>query len=275
MTNVDLHLHSNHSDGVLSPAELVDRVADAGVELMALTDHDTTAGLEAARSQCLQRGLRMLDGIELSSTWRAQTIHVIGLGIDPRNAALVEGIDRLQVLRRSRLAALAERLERKAIPGLTILAQLEAEHSIVTRTHLARALISGQHVRSMAEAFKRYLGRGGAAHVAANYPDVSEVVPWIRAAGGVAVLAHPMRYMLSAGARRQLVTVFRDSGGTAIEVVCGRALGHIAPLAALATRFGLAGSIGSDFHDPQIPWNPPGRLAKLPAGIEPVWQRLA
>src|SRR6185295_18924987 len=149
MTNVDLHLHSNHSDGVLSPAELVDRVADAGVELMALTDHDTTAGLEAARSQCLQRGLRMLDGIEMSSTWRAQTIHVIGLGIDARNAALVEGIDRLQVLRRSRLAALAERLERKAIPGLTILAQLEAEHSIVTRTHLARALISGQHVRSM------------------------------------------------------------------------------------------------------------------------------
>jgi predicted metal-dependent phosphoesterase TrpH len=275
MTKVDLHLHSNHSDGVLSPAELVDRVADASVGLMALTDHDTTAGLDAAREQCAKRHVRLIDGIELSSTWRGQTIHIIGLGIDATSPALLEGIDQLQALRRSRVAALAERLERKRIPGLTMLAQLEAEHSIVTRTHLARALVSGQHVRSMADAFKRYLGRGGAAHVAPNYPDVSEVVPWIRAAGGIAVLAHPMRYTLSAGARRQLVTVFKDSGGTALEVVCGAALGHIAPLAALATRFGLAGSIGSDFHDPQIPWNPPGRLAKLPAGIEPVWQSLA
>ena len=130
-------------------------------------------------------------------------------------------------------------------------------------------------MQSTAQAFKRFLGRGGAAHVAPNYPDVAEVVPWICAAGGVAVLAHPMRYTLSAGARRLLVTAFRDSGGTAIEIVCGRALAHVAPLAALATRFGLAGSVGSDFHDPQIPWNPPGGLAKLPAGIEPVWQSLA
>jgi 3',5'-nucleoside bisphosphate phosphatase len=275
MTSVDLHLHSSHSDGVLAPAELVDRVADAGVELMALTDHDTTSGLDEARAQCARRGIRMIDGVELSSTWHGQTIHVIGLAIDPMNATLVAGIERLQGLRRARLGAIAERLERKSIPTRAILAQLESEHPVVTRTHLARALVSAQHAKSMAEAFKRYLGRGGAGHVASNYPDVTEVVPWICAAGGTAVLAHPMRYMLSAGARRQLVTVFRDSGGAAIEVVCGRALGHIAPLAALAARFGLAGSVGSDFHDPQIPWNPPGRLAKLPAGIEPVWQSLA
>jgi hypothetical protein len=275
MTSVDLHLHSDHSDGMLSPAELVDRVADAGVELMALTDHDTTTGLEAARQRCATRGLRMLDGIELSATWRGQTIHIIGLGIDAANPVLAEGIARVLILRRVRLEAIAERLERKAIAARAMLAQLELEHPVVTRTHLARALISGQHVTSMAEAFKQYLGRGGVAHVASTYPDIADVVPWIRAAGGVAVLAHPMRYTLSAGARRLLVTAFRDSGGTAIEIVCGRALAHIAPLAALAARFGLAGSVGSDFHDPRIPWNPPGRLAKLPAGIEPVWQSLA
>jgi hypothetical protein len=275
MTSVDLHLHSTHSDGMLAPAELVDRVADAGVELMALTDHDTTSGLDQARDQCQRRGIRMIDGVELSSTWRGQTIHVIGLGIDASHRTLVDGIERLCALRRARLHAIAERLERKSIPALALLARLESEHPVVTRTHLARALVGARHAKSMAEAFKRYLGRGGAGHVAATYPDVAEVVPWIRGAGGTAVLAHPMRYSLSAGARRQLVTVFRDSGGTAIEVVCGRALGHIAPLAALAARFGLAGSVGSDFHDPQIPWNPPGRLAKLPAGIEPVWQSLA
>ena len=161
---------------------------------MALTDHDTTAGW-TRRVPVLQRGVRMLNGIELSSTWRAQTIHVIGLGIDARSAALLEGIDRLQALRRSRLAALAERLERKAIPASRYWRSSKPSIPSSTRTHLARALISGQHVRSMAEAFKRYLGRGGAAHVAANYPDVSEVVPWIRAAGGVAALAHPMRYI--------------------------------------------------------------------------------
>ncbi|HKE45685.1 MAG TPA: PHP domain-containing protein [Steroidobacteraceae bacterium] len=275
MTSVDLHLHSTHSDGTLAPAELVDRVADAGVELMALTDHDTTSGLGEARQQCAQRGIRMLDGVELSSTWRGQTIHVIGLGIDPAAPTLVDGLHQLQDLRRTRLAAIAARLERKLIPGPMLLAELEAVHPVVTRTHLARTLVAHQHAKSMAEAFKRYLGRGGAAHVASNYPELAAVVPWIRAAGGTAVLAHPMRYALSAGARRLLVTAFRDSGGTAIEIVCGRALAHIAPLAALASRFGLAGSVGSDFHDPQIPWNPPGRLAKLPAGIEPVWQSLA
>ena len=275
MLSVDLHLHSNHSDGMLSPADLVDRVADAGVELMALTDHDTATGLEAARQRCTSRGIRMLDGIELSASWRGQTIHIIGLGIDAASPVLAEAIARLGTLRRARLEAIAERLERKSIAGRALLAQLDLGHHVVTRTHLARALVAERHVQSTAQAFKRFLGRGGAAHVASNYPDVAEVVPWIRAAGGVAVLAHPMRYTLSAGARRLLVAAFRESGGAAIEIVCGRAHGHIAPLAALAARFGLAGSVGSDFHDPQIPWNPPGRLAKLPAGIEPVWQSLA
>ena len=152
----------------------------------------------------------------------------------PQIPVLTEGIARLRILRRARLEAIAERLERKAIAARAMLAQLELEHPVVTRTHLARALISGQsreeHERSL-QALPRARWR---AHVAPTYPDIASVVPWIRAAGGVAVLAHPMRYTLSAGARRLLVTAFRDSGGTAIEIVCGRALAHIAPLAALA-----------------------------------------
>src|SRR6185295_9335175 len=115
----------------------------------------------------------------------------------------------------------------------------------------------------------RFLGRGRPGHVASAYPPLDETVQAISAAGGVAVLAHPLRYTLSAGARRQLLTEFRAAGGRGIEVVCGGARNEMDALAALAVRFDLDGSAGSDFHDPEIPWNPPGRLAKLPHPVRP------
>jgi hypothetical protein len=109
--------------------------------------------------------------------------------------------------------------------------------------------------------------------VQALYPDIATVIGWIRSAGGIAVLAHPLRYALSAGGRRRLLDEFRGGGGEAIEIVCGSGRAEVEPLATLAQHFGFAGSVGSDFHDPQMRWNPPGRLAKLPAQVEPVWLR--
>jgi predicted metal-dependent phosphoesterase TrpH len=270
---VDFHLHSTHSDGMLAPAAVVDLAADAGVEVLALTDHDTVAGTLAARAQCERRGVRSVAGVEVSAAWNGQTLHIIGLDIDPDTPALLDGLTTVRDLRRERMREIARRLERKLIPAAEIVAEIEAANDVVTRTHLARALVARRLVESPKHAFKRLLGRGRPGHVQAHYPDIAMVVGWIRSARGIAVLAHPLRYALSAGGRRRLLDEFRGCGGEAIEVVCGSAHSEIEPLATLAQRFGFAGSVGSDFHDPQMRWNPPGRLAKLPAQVEPVWLR--
>lgn len=271
--NADLHLHSTFSDGLLAPAAVVDLAADAGVELLALTDHDTFAGLPEARAQCERRGLRFVAGVEVSAAWNAQTIHILGLNVDPQSAPLLEGLGNVRVLRRERLREIGRRLDSRSVPASELVAEIESTHDVVTRTHLARAMVGRRIAATVPETFKRFLGRGRPGHMRANYPDTETVVGWIRAANGIAVLAHPLRYALSAGGRRRLLEEFRRCGGEGIEVVCGSANSQIEPLAVLAVRFGFAGSIGSDFHDPQFPWNPPGRLAKLPAQVEPVWHR--
>ena len=271
--NADLHLHSTRSDGMLAPSAVVDLAADAGVELLALTDHDTVAGIGEAEEQCQRRGVRCVAGVEVSAAWNAQTIHILGLNVDPRSEPLLEGLTALRAMRRERLREIGRRLDSKAIPAAALVAEIESAHEVVTRTHLARSLVSSRITTTMAEAFKRFLGRGRPGHMRANYPEVATVVGWIRAANGIPVLAHPLRYALSAGGRRRLMEEFRSCGGEGIEVVCGTANAHIEPLAVLAGHFGFVGSVGSDFHDPQFPWNPPGRLAKLPAQVEPVWKR--
>jgi len=159
------------------------------------------------------------------------------------------------------------------LPGDALLAAVEAEPGVPTRTHLAEALRAGGHVSRSDEAFRKYLGKGKAAHVAAEWPPLGEVVAWIRAAGGIASLAHPARYTLSAGARRQLLADFAAAGGGALEVVTGgNGAHHVEASAVLAVQFGLTGSVGSDFHNPQQIWNPLGRSLKLPDCVTPVWR---
>jgi predicted metal-dependent phosphoesterase TrpH len=268
---VDLHLHSLYSDGVLPPAEVVDRVADAGAGMLSLTDHDTLAGLPEARQRCTERGVSWIAGVELSCSWRGQSLHVLGFDFDPRHLPLEEWLGKVREQRRVRLREIARRLERKRIAAVEMAARIEAAHDVVTRTHLARDLVAAKHAKNVQDAFKHLLGRGSPGHCAVEYPTMASTVECIIGSGGLAVLAHPLRYTLSAGARRQLLQEFREAGGQGMEVVCGGARGHIEPLATLAASFGLAASAGSDFHDPQIPWNPPGRLAKLPASVRPIW----
>lgn len=269
---VDLHLHSQASDGRLGPGELVRHAHRCGVRLMALTDHDTTAGLAAAAVAAQEVGMAFVPGIELSADWRGRTVHVLGLCVDPDAAALRGGVHRLTVERERRAGEIASRLDAAGAPGSEALAHIRANAPMVTRTHFARRLAELGVVRSLAEAFDRYLGRGQPAAVRSAWPALAETVAWVRDAGGVAGLAHPMCYALSAGARRELAGEFCDAGGRSIEVVCGGGSAtHLQQATALAHRYGLYGSVGSDFHDPAVPWNPPGRLAKLPASVRPVW----
>jgi predicted metal-dependent phosphoesterase TrpH len=270
---IDLHTHSNRSDGSLTPAELVQRASASGLHVLALTDHDTIAGLDEARAAAAEAGIRLVPGVEISASWRGQAIHVLGLWVDPAARQLRERLDSQAERRRVRMRAICARLAKLGLPGAELLAAVEAAPGLPTRAHLAEALRAGGHVDRTDDAFRKYLGKGKAAHLAAEWPVLGEVVGWICAAGGVASLAHPARYALSAGARRQLLADFVAAGGGAIEVVSGgNGAQHMEASAMLAVKFGLLGSIGSDFHNPQQIWNPLGRSLKLPDCVVPVWR---
>jgi len=270
---IDLHTHSNRSDGSLTPGDLVRRAAASGLHVLALTDHDTIAGLDEARCAAAEAGIRLVPAVEISASWRGQAIHVLGLWIDPAARSLRERLDAQAERRRTRMRAICARLSKLGLPGAELLAAVEAAPGLPTRAHLAEALRAGGHVGRTDDAFRKYLGKGKAAHLAAEWPALGEVVGWIREAGGVASLAHPARYALSGGARRQLLADFVVAGGGALEVVTGgNGAQHAEACAVLAVKFGLLGSIGSDFHNPQQIWNPLGRSLKLPDCVVPVWR---
>jgi predicted metal-dependent phosphoesterase TrpH len=270
---IDLHTHSCRSDGSLRPAELVARAAGARIDVLALTDHDTIAGVEEAASAAVQFGVRLVPGVEVSASWRAQAIHVLGLWIDPACASLRLALDGQAALRARRMRRICARLSEIGLPGERLLQRVLAHPGLPTRAHLAAALVSEEIVARPDDAFRKYLGRGRAAHLAAEWPALAVVVGWITDAGGIACLAHPARYRLSGGARRQLLGDFAAARGSALEVITGGNGSHLVEAcAAWALKFGLTASLGSDFHHPEVPWNPLGRLAKLPPGVTPVWR---
>lgn len=271
---VDLHLHSTASDGRLPPADVMQRAGAAGVRLAALTDHDTLDGLPEAAAAAGGAGVALLPGIELSARWARGTLHVVGLGVDPSATVLRAGVARHAEVRHARARRMAERLERAGAPALldTVLGMTGG--AAPGRQHFARALVEAGVVSDRKAAFRRYLARGRPGHAPAQWTPLAEVVSWIRDAGGVAVFAHPTRYGLSRGALREAVKAFVAAEGTAMEVVCGGfGPGDVGAAAALARRHGLLASVGSDFHDPEVPWIGIGRLAPVPADLEPVWRR--
>jgi predicted metal-dependent phosphoesterase TrpH len=271
--NIDLHTHSNCSDGTLAPEELVQRAAASGIQVLALTDHDTMAGVDSAEKAARLAGIRLIPGVEVSAAWRAQSIHVLGLWVDPASSQFQERLQSQAVRRHQRMRSMCARLTKLGLPGGELHAAVQAQPGLPTRAHLAAAMVAGGHVARADDAFRKYLGKGKTAHLAADWPPLSDIVTWIRDAGGVACLAHPGRYKLSAGARRQMIADFVAAGGGGIEVVTGvNGASHVEALGRLAVKFGLLGSVGSDFHDPQHIWNPLGRSLKLPDGVMPVWR---
>ncbi|MFT3906271.1 MAG: PHP domain-containing protein [Steroidobacteraceae bacterium] len=267
---IDLHTHSLASDGRLTPRELVDAAARRAVRLLALTDHDTTAGLAEAAGQCAQHDIQFVPGVELTCEWKEREIHVVGLQVAAQQQGLQQHLQEVCALRRQRMAAMCERLTAHGLPGQELLAECSAAPS-PTRAHLARALHARGAVGSLEEAFERWLGRKGRAYVKSRWPTLATVVECIVAAGGIAVLAHPHRYRCSAGQLRELCGIFAIAGGRGIEVsLAGMGPGDAASACSLARRFELAGSIGSDFHEPGLPWRPLGRFDKLPDGVTPI-----
>lgn len=268
----DLHTHSSASDGTLSPAELIEAAAARGISLLSLTDHDTVAGLSEAAAAAAAFPLTLVPGVEVSVTWQGRLLHVLGLAIDPECRKLLQGLELHRAARERRAEAIGRKLERQGIAGAGAQARTLAGTGMVTRTHFARALLEHGAVGSLDEAFKRFLGRGKPAWVGVQWSALDDVVGWIRESGGVAVLAHPLRYRMTGAWMRRLLLAFREAGGRGIEVVAGQTTpSEIKLLAGYALRYGLCGSVGSDYHGPENPWSSFGRPLLLPPRVEPVW----
>jgi predicted metal-dependent phosphoesterase TrpH len=248
------------------------RAANAGVEVLALTDHDTTAGIAEAGKAAESCGLTLIAGVEVSVTWSQQTVHIVGLNVDPDNPLLSEGLSRLSAFREWRAREIADRLEKAGIPGAYEGALAFAEGNLVSRTHFARFLVKSGVVDDEKKVFKRYLVTGKPGHVSGNWATLEEAVNWIHQAGGEAVIAHPARYRMTRSKLRRLFKEFAALKGDAIEVVSGsHSRDDYFTMAKHAKDFDLMASAGSDFHSPETPWLELGRLPKLPDGCRPIW----
>lgn len=271
--NADLHCHSRMSDGTLAPAAVVERAAAHGVALLALTDHDNLDGIAPAAARAAELGLSFVAGVEVSASWGNETIHVVGLRVDPNDAALCAGLARTRHGRDARAVAMGKSLEAAGIEGAYEGALRYAGNpALVARTHFARFLVERRICRDTAEVFSRFLVEGRPGFVPHRWATLAEAIDWIVGAGGVAVLAHPGRYRLNATARHALLVEFKAAGGTGIEVVCGsHTPAQYGEYAAIAAEFGLLASRGSDFHGPGESRVELGRLPPLPALVVPVW----
>ncbi|GHC23859.1 PHP domain-containing protein [Aidingimonas halophila] len=271
--HIDLHMHSTASDGALSPAELVALCHQRGLTHMALTDHDTVAGVEEARSAAEPLGMVVLAATELSCQWRGINIHVVGLLPDGVQGALIEGLVRQSEARRTRAEEIARRLERIGLAdALTRAREQAGTERPLGRPDFARALVDAGLVPDMASAFKKHLGAGKRGDVKMHWPYLSEVVEWICSASGVAVMAHPLQYGLTRRKRGQLLNDFMAAGGEACELVNGFQNPDVTrDLARQLDDRGLFGSLGSDFHYPGGPIAP-GTMSPLPrTSLPPVW----
>lgn len=273
--SIDLHCHSTVSDGALSPAKVVTLAQQNGCTLLALTDHDHTGGLAEARRTAQAVGVRLINGVEVSVTWRQRTVHIVGLDFDDAEPTLQNLLSRVRQGRRERMRAMAAKLAKKGIRGAYEGALARAANpDMVSRTHLAEFLIAEGHVRNKAQAFSKYLGDGKPASVRHEWAALDETVAAIRAAGGLAVIAHPIRYGFSATAKRNLFDEFAALGGHAIEVHSGNSSANdAANYAFLAGRHNLMASCGSDFHRiGDYGGGVLGACPPLPAGCRPVWE---
>jgi predicted metal-dependent phosphoesterase TrpH len=273
-SQIDLHAHSSASDGALSPTDVVARAAERGVRALALTDHDTTDGLPAAQQIARLRGMVLVPGVEISVTWAGRTLHIVGLGFDAGNAPLQRGLASIRSIRQQRAWEMSRLLEQAGLEGAWEGVRTLAQGDLVGRAHYARLLVQRGLAKDASEAFRRYLSRGRLGYVEVQWAKLDEVVDWRHGAGGLAIVAHPLQYRYPRPFLRQMLAAFAAAGGDAIEVVTGGSTAEqVSAATAYAQRMDLAGSLGSDFHTPEQPWNDLGRIRPLPQGVMPIWER--
>ena len=273
MLNIDLHCHSTASDGLLTPTQLVEHAATQGVAVLALTDHDDVAGLDEARRAAVEKNIVFINGVEISVNWRGQTLHIVGLGIDPEHPQLAQGLTSIREGRTVRAGKIAAQLDKFGIHGSFEGACRNAGNGhLIGRLHFARFLVQQGYAKDVRSVFKKYLVKGKPGYAPHQWAPLSDAIDWIRNSGGRAVIAHPGRYKVSKGALDELMLEFRNLGGEAIEVVTSSHTPEQSLLFARhSQRLGLLASRGSDFHAPGESYFDLGRMPQLPDGCTPVW----
>jgi predicted metal-dependent phosphoesterase TrpH len=277
LLNADLHCHSNVSDGTLSPEDVARRAHQNGVELWALTDHDEIGGQLRARDAALALGMSYLPGVEISVTFANKTVHIVGLGFDPEDPAIVQGLADTRGGRERRARDMADSLAKAGIPDAFEGAlKYVGNPDLISRTHFARYLVEIGICNDPHEVFRRYLTEGKPGYVDHCWANLSDAVRWVTGAGGVAVIAHPGRYDFTPNEEYALFSEFKTHGGVGVEVVTGsHTTAEYAKYADMALEFDLLASRGSDFHDPSESHTDLGTLPDLPGKVTPVWEALA
>lgn len=275
--NADLHCHSVVSDGTLTPEVLAERAKTNGVELWALTDHDEIGGQHRAMAAAKAQGMAYLTGTEISVTFAGETVHIVGLGFDPDDAALKQGLHNTRNGREQRAREMSDSLAQVGIHGAFEGAlKFVGNPELISRTHFARHLVETGVCKETNEVFRKYLTEGKPGYVPHRWASLKDAITWITQANGMAIIAHPGRYNFSANAEYALFTEFKAHGGRGVEVVTGsHTKQEFVKYAETAKEFGLAASRGSDFHSPDESHTDLGKLPFLPGELTPVWELLA
>ena len=277
LLNADLHCHSVVSDGTLTPEALAARAKANGVQLWALTDHDEIGGQERAIASAKALDMKYLTGVEISITFAGKTVHIVGLGFDHTNSALVQGLRNTRGGRAERAKEMSEGLAKVGIHGAFEGAlKYAGNHELISRTHFARFLVETGVCKDTSEVFRKYLTENKPGFVPHRWASLENAVHWITSASGIAVIAHPARYGFTANEEYALFTEFKNHGGRGVEVITGsHSSADALQYADTALEFNLAASRGSDFHSPDESHTDLGTLPWLPGQLTPVWELLS
>ena len=265
---IDLHSHTTCSDGSLSPQELVDYAESRNISMLSITDHDSFAAYSDLRTNSLE----LVTGIEFSTHWQSIGIHIVGLNIDLQSGILRSAVSVQQQARESRARDIAQQLEKRGVINAYEGAKNLAANENIGRPHFAQFLVETGLCKNMEQAFKKYLGKKKNGNILKYWAPLPQVITWIRQAGGIAVLAHPLTYGLTYSRLSRFLDEFIEYGGQSMEVISGQQEpGQTDRLARLCCEKGLWASCGSDFHRPDQGWVKLGELATLPETCDPVW----
>ncbi|WP_347251950.1 PHP domain-containing protein [Legionella sp.] len=271
---IDLHCHSNFSDGILSPQALVSKALEANIKTLALTDHDTIAGVEAIREAAAGYPIKIITGIEFSTRWKKYDIHILGLNFDVNNQHIQTLIKQQSESRIERAQQIAEKMESCGVEDAYNKACIIAGHQRIARPHLAQVFVNEGLAKNLQVAFDRFLARGKAAFVPTPWISIREAVEGILQAKGCAVIAHPLKYSLTRTKLQELICEFKEAGGIGMEVVSGdMAPAQVQEMAELCVRNQLLASTGSDYHGGSLSRISLGRQRQLPLNCVPIWHQ--
>lgn len=269
---IDLHNHSYYSDGVLSPSAVVRLAKESGCEVFALTDHDTTDGLAEAQQEADNQQIQLIHGVEVSAMWSNMTVHIVGLNIDKDNPTLQAGLKQHQDFRKLRAEKMARGLGGAGVIGALEKAKALAKTDMLTRTHFAQMLVQEGVCKDMKSVFRRFLTGKKPGGVGGKWAEFDEVIAWIKAAGGVAVLAHPLRYRMTNTKVQRMLSHLSNAGLDGVEVVTAHSTDEeITLMSKWADEVGLLHSCGSDYHGWHNQRVKIGALKDLPNADRVLW----